>query len=166
MLALSGTRTKTIDNLKPKDWTALGINKATRDLMDEIYERKTALNAFLRDMLGFTITQFKANITAETVQLLQKMGLQVEGKATVANYKKMLEEMIDENPFLRHSNPAICLAKCLYFQGLENLHAEKEDYDDDEEEEEVVEVKPKKKGKTAKKTVQRLQHQSDTEDDE
>ena len=165
MLALSGSRTKTIDNLKPKDWNALGLNKATCKLMDEIYDRKEVLNGFMRDMLGFTITQFKANITAETVQLLQKMGLLVEGKATVANYKKMLEEMIEENPFLRHSNPAVCLAKCLYFQGLENLHAEKED-SEYEEEEEVVEVKPKKKGKTAKKTVQRLQRVSDTEDDE
>lgn len=166
MLALAGTRVKTIDNLKAKDWSALGVTKKSRDMMDQIYERKDELNQFMREMLGFTITQFKANITAETVQLLMKMGLMVDGKPTVANYKKMLEELLDENPFLRHSNPAVCLAKILYFQKLENDHAEKDEEEEADEEEESP--KPKKKSKQEKtaKKVTRLQRPSASEDED
>ena len=159
MLALTGKRMKTIDRMKNKDWESLGLTADTRAVMDQIYEEHSKLNAFITDLLGYTKTQFMANITADTAQLLMSMGMYVAGKPTAANFKKMFEDLLAEHPWLRHSNPAVCLAKILYFQKLENDAAEKEDSSDEEEEE----VKPKKKKQ--KKTVERL-HRPSSDDEE
>ena len=169
MLALTGKRIKTIDNLKPKDWSSLGLTKETRQVMDSIYQQSDGLDDFIKEMLGYTKTQFMANITADTVQLLMKMGIHVDGKPTVANYKKLLEDLLDAHPWLRHRNPAVCLAKVLYFQKLENDAAEKESYSESDEEEEEKPKKKKSKKQTTKKEpkkVTRLQRPSSSDDDD
>ena len=168
MLALPGKRIKSIDTMKQKDWSRLGLTEETLQVMDNIYQQSGGLDDFIKEMLGYTKTQFMANITADTVQLLMKMGIHVDGKPTVANYKKLLEDLLDAHPWLRHKNPAVCLAKVLYFQKLENDAAEKESYSESDEEEEEKPKKKSKKQTTKKepKKVTRLQRPSSSDDDD
>ena len=101
MLALTGKRIKTIDRMKDKDWEVLGLTADTRAVMDQIYEDQSKLNSFITDLLGYTKTQFMANITADTAQLLTSMGMYVAGKPTAANFKKMLEDLLAERKYDR-----------------------------------------------------------------
>ena len=59
----------------------------------------------------------KWNIRADTVQMLLKMGITLPdgAKATVINYQGYLEGILHQHPWLRHSDPAKCLLKILWY---------------------------------------------------
>ena len=105
-----------VKDMKLKHWTALGLAKVDRDQITVIYDDEQ-LQQFIKETQGFTISQFKTNIKADTVQLLIKMGVVLPDgiKATVANYQQYLESMLIQHPWLRHADPAKCLLKILWF---------------------------------------------------
>lgn len=105
-----------VRDMKLKHWTALGLAKADRDQITEIYANAD-LQRFINETQGFTISHFKANLKADTIQVLLKMGITPPDgvKATVANYQQYLESVLHQNPWLRHADPAKCLLKVLYY---------------------------------------------------
>ena len=102
--------------MKLKHWTTLGLPKEDRDHITEIYD-DVSLQKFIKETQGFTISQFKSNIKADTVQLLLKMGITLPDgmKATVLNYQTYLESILHTHPWLRHADPGKCLLKILWF---------------------------------------------------
>ena len=105
-----------VKEMKLKHWTTLGLSKADRDQITSIYDNQE-LQMFINQTQGFTISQFKSNIRADTVQMLLKMGITLPdgAKATVINYQAYLEGILSQHPWLRHSDPAKCLLKILWF---------------------------------------------------
>ena len=80
-----------VKEMKLKHWTTLGLTKADRDQITSIYDNEE-LQMFINQTQGFTISQFKSNIRADTVQMLLKMGITLPDgvKATVMNYQGYL----------------------------------------------------------------------------
>ena len=105
-----------VKEMKLKHWTTLGLAKADRDQITTIYANEE-LQMFINQTQGFTISQFKSNIRADTVQMLLKMGITLPDgvKATVMNYQGYLESILLQHPWLRHADPAKCLLKLLWF---------------------------------------------------
>ena len=143
MIALPARRYN-LYQLKEKDWNKLNVDESSRVVLQECHDNP-AVAQFFRDCKGFTMTQFKANITAQAAQNLMKMGVCLDGKPTAQNYKQQLGDLLDQNPFLQHSDPNVCLAKILVWYSLTP------EEDDEEESSSSYEEKPKKKSKKSSK---------------
>ena len=105
-----------VKDMKLKHWAALGLPKADRDMITRIFASDD-LQRFINETQGFTVSQFKANLKADTVQVLLKMGITPPRgvKPTVVNYQAYLEELLHDQPWLRHADPAKCLLKILWY---------------------------------------------------
>ena len=125
MLVIAGKR-NTVQVMKDSDFDVLHVSREDRALIKQCADN-AYLNQFLKDIMGFTMTQFKATITAEQAQNLLKMGLYVKGKPTATNYKQELGTLLEEKPFLRHRDPVVCLAKILYYKKCKPIEVSDED---------------------------------------
>ena len=159
MIALPARRYN-VYQLKEKDFDKLKVDETARAVLKGCYEDPDTAQ-FFRDCRGFTMTQFKANITAQAAQNLLKMGIVFDGKPTAQNYKQQLGELLEQYPFLQHSDPNVCMAKILYWYSLTPA-AEEED-ESSSSEEKPAKKKSKKSSKKAHKSKKKKESSSEDE---
>ena len=97
-------------------------------------------NDGLLAMCNYKMYALKTSISTDVVRNLRNKNVSV-GSGTVASAREVISQLLEEQPSLRHDNPAMVFLKLIYWFNWDHYH--------EEEEEEEPEPEPKKKTKKA-----------------
>ena len=125
----------------PDDFEEAGLTHEEMQAID-MARNFPNFNDGLLAMCNYKMYALKTSISTDVVRNLRLKGVPV-GSGTVASAREVIAQLLEEQPSLRHDNPAIVFLKLIYWFNWHHYHEEELS----EEEEQAPE--PKRKTKKA-----------------